>query len=132
MAIHRSGESGICHAAAYLHGKSPLPALVILCILIYFVQYSSGLASGVNSPLLSIIIVGVVSQVWLRQYHPGWYKRYNYVLGGALDGGSQVMIFILTFAVFGASGNSKAFPAWAGNPGAGNIDYCNGNGALSG
>lgn len=49
---------------------------------------------------------------------------------GALDGGAQVMIFILSFAVFGASGTPKPFPAWAGNPAAGNVDYCNGNGAL--
>lgn len=28
-----------------------------------------------------------------------------------MDGGAQVMIFILSFAVFGASGNPKPFPA---------------------
>lgn len=49
---------------------------------------------------------------------------------GALDGGAQVMIFILSFAVFGASGTRKPFPTWAGNPAVGNVDYCNGNGAL--
>jgi hypothetical protein len=33
-------------------------------------------------------------------------------LGGALDGGAQVMIFILSFAVFGgATGVSRPFPA---------------------
>ena len=32
------------------------------------------------------------------------------LLGGALDGGAQVLIFILTFAVFGASGISRPFP----------------------
>lgn len=89
------------------------------------------MSSGINSIILTSIIVGLVSQLWLRQYHPGWYKQYNYLLGGALDGGSQIMIFILSFAVFGASGNPKPFPAWAGNPATGNIDYCNGNGALS-
>jgi hypothetical protein len=54
--------------------------------------------------------VGFVSQVWLRNYHPGWYRKYNYILGGALDGGAQVMIFILSFAVFGAAGIQKPFP----------------------
>ena len=107
------------------------------------------MGTGVNSVILSSIIVGIVSQVWLRVYHPGWYKKYNYILGGefsicphfdkqdrlmmsagALDGGAQVMIFILSFAVFGASGAQKPFPAWAGNPAVGNVDYCNGNGAL--
>jgi len=40
-----------------------------------------------------------------------WYKKYNYILGGALDGGAQVMIFLLSFAVFGASGVSRPFPS---------------------
>jgi hypothetical protein len=66
---------------------------------------------GVNSTITSSIIVGLVSQLWLRKYHPGWYKKYNYILGGALDGGAQVMIFLLSFAVFGASGVERRFPA---------------------
>lgn len=66
--------------------------------------------AGVNSTITSSIIVGLVSQLWLRRYHPGWYKKYNYILGGALDGGAQVMVFILSFAVFGASGVEKPFP----------------------
>jgi len=60
--------------------------------------------------MTSSIIVGLVSQLWLRNYHPGWYRKYNYILGGALDGGAQVMIFILSFAVFGASGVQRPFP----------------------
>ena len=73
------------------------------------------MTAGVNSNVTSLIIVGVVSQVWLRRYHPGWYKKYNYILGGALDGGAQVMIFILSFAVFGATGTSRPFPS---------VSYC--------
>jgi len=68
-----------------------------------------------------------------------------------------VIVFILSFAVFGASGVARPFPSvkltgvspflltanvmipvhsffflqWAGNPAKGNVDYCNGNGALS-
>ncbi|KAH8093910.1 OPT oligopeptide transporter protein-domain-containing protein [Cristinia sonorae] len=93
-------------------------------------MYSARLYVGVTSMIFSCIIVGVVSQLWLRKYHPGWYRKYNYILGGALDGGAQVMIFVLSFAVFGASGKSNPFPSWAGNPAKGNMDYCNGNGAL--
>jgi hypothetical protein len=87
------------------------------------------MTSGINSTIMSSILVCVTSQVWLRRYHPGWYKKYNYIFGGALDGGAQVMIFILSFAAFGASGKLRPLPAWAGNPAVGNIDYCNGNGA---
>jgi hypothetical protein len=68
-------------------------------------------SAGVNSSLTSSILVGLASQFWLRRYHPGWYRKYNYILGGALDGGAQVMIFVLSFAVFGASGVSRPFPA---------------------
>ena len=67
-------------------------------------------STGVNSTVTSSILVGLVSQFWLRRYHPGWYRKYNYILGGALDGGAQVMVFVLSFAVFGASGVSRPFP----------------------
>ncbi|TFK82027.1 oligopeptide transporter [Polyporus arcularius HHB13444] len=100
----------------------------VILPLIY--MYSAWMSSGSNSTILSSVLVGLISQLWLRRYHPGWFKKYNYILGGALDGGAQVMIFILAFAVFGASGVPKPFPTWAGNPAQGNVDYCNGNGAL--
>ncbi|KAN0128570.1 OPT superfamily oligopeptide transporter [Lactarius tabidus] len=106
------------------------PVKVDRVILPLIFQYSAWLYAGVNSVVTSSILVGLVSQLWLRRYHPGWYRKYNYILGGALDGGAQVMIFMLSFAVFGASGVSRPFPSWAGNPAKGNVDRCNGNGAL--
>jgi hypothetical protein len=42
----------------------------------------------------------------------------------ALDGGTQIMVFILSFAVQGAAGDSHNFPQWWGNNGNGNYDYC--------
>ncbi|KAK6903319.1 hypothetical protein I203_108584 [Kwoniella mangroviensis CBS 8507] len=39
------------------------------------------------------------------------------------DGGSLFVLFILSFAVFGAGGPSKPFPTWWGNP-EGNVDHC--------
>ncbi len=68
------------------------------------------MSSGQTSMITSCIIVGLISQLWLRRYHRVWYRKYNYILGGALDGGAQVMIFILSFAVFGASNVEKPFP----------------------
>lgn len=78
------------------------------------IEYSAWMYVGVNSVITSAIVVGLVSQLWLRKRHPGWYKKYNYILGGALDGGAQVMIFILSFAVFGASGVGRPFPTVSG------------------
>lgn len=74
------------------------------------IEYSAWMYVGVNSVITSAIVVGLTSQLWLRKRHPGWYKKYNYILGGALDGGAQVMVFILSFAVFGASGVERPFP----------------------
>lgn len=54
-------------------------------------MYSHWLYSGVSSPILSTVIVGITSQIWLRRYHPVWFKKYNYILAGALDGGAQVI-----------------------------------------
>ncbi|KIM57237.1 hypothetical protein SCLCIDRAFT_1143537 [Scleroderma citrinum Foug A] len=102
----------------------PVKVDSIVLPLIY--MYSAILSSGVNSPVTSTILTGIISQYWLRSYHPGWFIKYNYILGGALDGGAQVMNFILSFAVFGAAGTQRPFPSWAGNPAKGNVDYCNG------
>jgi len=87
-------------------------------------MYAGWLNVGVNSPITSIVIVGVLSQVVLRQRYPTWYRKYNYLLGGALDGGTQTVIFLLSFAVYGASGVSHPFPSWAGNPATGHVDHC--------
>ncbi|KAH8692825.1 peptide transporter MTD1 [Talaromyces proteolyticus] len=78
---------------------------------------------GNTSWISSSIAVGVFSQVWLRRRLPSIYNKYNYLIGAALDGGSQIMIFILSFAVFGASGKENPFPTWWGNP-SGNPDHC--------
>ena len=49
--------------------------------------------------------------------------KWNYLISAALDGGTQVMVFIATFALFGGAGNSVPFPKWAGNK-VDNYDYC--------
>jgi OPT family oligopeptide transporter len=105
-----------------------VPVESIILPLIY--MYAGWFSSGVTSITTTLVATGVVTQVWLRRYHPGWYRKYNYILGGAMDGGAQVMIFLLSFAVFGASGKERPFPSWAGNPARGRVDYCNGNGAF--
>ncbi|OTB05950.1 hypothetical protein M426DRAFT_121631 [Hypoxylon sp. CI-4A] len=78
---------------------------------------------GNTSWIWSSIAVGIFSQLWLRRRLPRVYNRYNYLIGAALDGGSQLVIFILSFAVFGASGKAYPFPTWWGNP-SGNPDHC--------
>ncbi|KLO16064.1 OPT oligopeptide transporter [Schizopora paradoxa] len=86
--------------------------------------YIGWLCVGINSSILSYFSIAWFSQWFLRTRYPKWFVKYNYILGAALDGGTQVMVFILSFAVFGAAGNSHLFPQWWGANQNGNYDRC--------
>ncbi|KAG1877966.1 OPT oligopeptide transporter protein-domain-containing protein [Suillus subalutaceus] len=86
--------------------------------------YIGWLAAGINSSILSYFAVSFLCQWWLRTRYPRWFVKYNYLVGAALDGGTQIMVFILTFAVQGAAGTSHLFPAWWGANQGGNYDRC--------
>lgn len=88
------------------------------------VWYIGWLCVGVNSSITSYFIIAIVSQWYLRVYHPKIFKDYNYVVAAGLTGGTQVMVFILSFAVQGASGKAVVFPEWWGNNVGGNMDHC--------
>lgn len=90
-------------------------------VICYFIGW---LIVGINSSVFSYFIIGFFSQFYFRRKYPGWFRKYNYILGAALDGGTQVMVFILSFAVFGAGGTSHSFPSWWGNFEDGNFDRC--------
>ncbi|KAJ7650113.1 OPT oligopeptide transporter protein-domain-containing protein [Roridomyces roridus] len=86
--------------------------------------YIGWLSSGINSQTGMYFAIAYLSQWWLRTRYPRWFNKYNYVLAAALDGGTQVMVFILSFACQGASGDSHPFPQWWGANQAGNYDRC--------
>ncbi|KAH7927126.1 OPT superfamily oligopeptide transporter [Leucogyrophana mollusca] len=86
--------------------------------------YIGWLCVGINSSILSYFTVAFVSQWYLRTRYPRWFAKYNYIIGAALDGGTQVMVFILSFAVQGAAGTSHLFPPWWGANQGGNYDHC--------
>ncbi|KAF8647407.1 hypothetical protein AX16_006736 [Volvariella volvacea WC 439] len=71
--------------------------------------YIGWLCVGINSSIFSYFSVAYFSQWWLRTRCPKWFAKYNYILAAALDGGTQVMVFILSFAVQGASRDSHLF-----------------------
>ncbi|KAG2364916.1 hypothetical protein BDR07DRAFT_1278711, partial [Suillus spraguei] len=79
---------------------------------------------GINSSILSYFTIAFLSQWWLRTRYPRWFAKYNYIIGAALDGGTQVMVFILSFAVQGAGGTSHLFTPWWGANQGGNYDHC--------
>ncbi|KAF7307754.1 OPT oligopeptide transporter [Mycena kentingensis (nom. inval.)] len=81
------------------------------------------LSVGINSSVFTTFCVAVFSQYYLRKKRATWFRKYNFLLSAALDGGTSVMIFIFSFALQGAGGKVVEFPHWALNP-VGNPDYC--------
>ncbi|KAI0266365.1 OPT oligopeptide transporter protein-domain-containing protein [Gloeopeniophorella convolvens] len=86
--------------------------------------YIGWLCVGINSSITSYFAIAWFSQWFLRTRYPRWFAKYNYILAAALDGGTQVMVFILSFAVQGASGKAHLFPQWWGANQNGNYDRC--------
>ncbi|KAF4618316.1 hypothetical protein D9613_011703 [Agrocybe pediades] len=78
---------------------------------------------GINSSIFTSFLLAIFSQYYLRKYRATWFRKYNFLLSAALDGGTSVMVFVYTFAVGGGSGTVTPFPTWALNP-KGNPDYC--------
>ncbi|KAJ6449375.1 OPT oligopeptide transporter [Mycena sanguinolenta] len=83
------------------------------------------LSVGINSSVFTSFVLAIFSQYYLRKYRATWFRKYNFLLSAALDGGTSVMIFVFTFAVAGGSGKAHPFPNWGLNPTADhNLDYC--------
>ncbi|THH31057.1 hypothetical protein EUX98_g3142 [Antrodiella citrinella] len=78
-------------------------------------QYADFLSVGINTSVNPGMVIGLFSQWFVRTRYPRWFTKYNYVVAAALDGGTQVISFLLNFAVFGASGVGHPFPTWWGN-----------------
>lgn len=58
-------------------------------------------------------MLALFSQYYLRRYRATWFRKYNFLASAALDGGTQVMVFVFTFAVAGGSGKERPMPQWA-------------------
>ncbi|KAK3362177.1 peptide transporter [Lasiosphaeria ovina] len=94
-----------------------------------FIQYAGYIPYNQSQTcvLFSWVIAGFYTQFYLRNYKPRIFKDYSYLIAGAFDGASLTVLFILSFAVFGAGGPSVPFPRWWGNNGVegdANYDFC--------
>ncbi|GKZ96811.1 hypothetical protein CBS147343_10742 [Aspergillus niger] len=91
-----------------------------------FIQYAGYVPYNQSQTcvLFSWVISGLFVQYYLRNYHPKIFKDYLYLITGAFDGASLTIVFILSFAVFGAAGVAHDFPSWWGNNSNGNYDWC--------
>ncbi|KZS99888.1 OPT oligopeptide transporter [Laetiporus sulphureus 93-53] len=94
--------------------------LINTCVLAYNI---GDLAGGTNGYINTWMVIGLTSHFYIRKYRAGWFRKYNYLFGAAVDGGAQVFVFIFSFALGGAGGVTVNFPNWALNP-VGNADYC--------
>ncbi|KGO36711.1 Oligopeptide transporter OPT superfamily [Penicillium expansum] len=90
-----------------------------------FIQYAGNIPNQPQTcTILSGLLCGLFTQAYLRNYHPRIFKDYSYIIAGAFDAGSLLIVFILSFAVNGAGGPSHPFPSWWGNNQKGNVDWC--------
>jgi hypothetical protein len=69
---------------------------------IYFPQDTLGyLSVGINSSIFTTFCIAMFSQYYLRKYRPGWFRKYNFLLSAALDGGTQVNLLFVFWARYG-------------------------------
>ncbi|KAI3391569.1 hypothetical protein diail_7139, partial [Diaporthe ilicicola] len=91
-----------------------------------FIQYAGYIPYNASQTcvIFSQVLSGFFTQFYLRNYRPRIFRDYSYLVTGAFDGASLTVLFILSFAVFGAGGSSKPFPTWWGNNADGYYDLC--------
>lgn len=91
-----------------------------------FIQYAGFIPYNQTQTcvIFSWILGGFYVQWYLQNYQPRIFKEYSYLVTGAFDGACLMVLFILSFAVFGAGGSSHPFPTWWGNNSDGNYDWC--------
>jgi len=106
-----------------LHKKLPKLRLDTLNTSI-IATWAGWLSVGINSSLMPYFVFGLFSQGYLRRYKVVLFAKYNLIVTAAIGGGVQIIVFILTFAVFGGSGVAHNFPIWWGNNIEGNVDRC--------
>ncbi|WYZ36523.1 hypothetical protein EsH8_II_000029 [Colletotrichum jinshuiense] len=115
--VHRAIVHFVPKIRGYSLSEINLPQLIQYA---GFIPYNSSQTCVIFSQL----ICGFFVQFYLRNYRPRIFKDYSYLITGAFDGASLSVLFILSFAVFGAGGPSIPFPTWWGNNADGYYDHC--------
>lgn len=72
--------------------------------------YLGYLSVGINSSAMMYFAIGFFVQFFVRKRYPEWFLKYNYILAAAISGGTELLVFVTTFAVQGASGVAIPFP----------------------
>jgi hypothetical protein len=116
-------HAGIAHFLPRI-GTFQLNSINVPLILVFSGYLAT--TSPQSCTMLSGLLVPIFVQSYLRVYKPRIFKEYSYLVTAAFDGGSLLVMFILSFAVFGAAGNGAGapFPNWWGNKRPGYPDHC--------
>lgn len=116
-------HAGIAHLIPRI-GTFQLSSINVPLILVFSGYLAT--TSPQSCTMLSGLLVPIFVQSYLRVYKPRIFKEYSYLVTAAFDGGSLLVMFILSFAVFGAAGNGAGapFPNWWGNKRPGYPDHC--------
>lgn len=72
-------------------------------------------ATGIN--FTSWALVGFIFNYLVKKYRTGWWTRYNYVLGAAMDTGTAISAIVIFFCLVYPPGKASDFSAsgWWGN-----------------
>ena len=62
----------------------------LICIFFFLKGTLGYLSVGINSSIFTTFCMAMFSQYYLRKYRPRWFRKYNFLLSAALDGGTQV------------------------------------------
>lgn len=91
-----------------LHKKYPHLGLnnINTAIIVFYMCW---LSAGINSSVMAFFFIGLTSQIYIRKRYPNLFIKYNYLVSAALDGGTSVIVFIMSFAIFGAAGKAHNF-----------------------
>ncbi|RDW82602.1 OPT superfamily oligopeptide transporter-1 [Coleophoma cylindrospora] len=114
----------------FLHRKFPNQGwdYIVTPVIVWYLGY---LSVGINSSVTLFFVIGFFVQFYIRKRYPEWFLKYNYLLAAAISGGTELLVFVTTFAVQGASGKAVPFPPyWGNNFQKGNFDFCATNPAL--
>lgn len=87
--------------------------------------YLGFLSVGINSSVFMFFAIGFFVQFYVRRRWPEWFVKYNYIVAAGISGGTELLVFVTTFAVQGGTGREVVFPAyWGNNFQRGNVDFC--------
>ncbi|KAJ3191700.1 hypothetical protein HK101_007494 [Irineochytrium annulatum] len=73
-------------------------------------------AGGLNSSLVTPLILAFVVNYVIKKYRHGWWKKYAYVMSAAFDSGLAFATLIIFFATNYNQFYKLPFPSWIGNP----------------